>query len=103
MTQRSGKNSEKRRGRPRKILDENRIVELASKGHILEEIAASFGVSVDTLERNYAEPIKRGRVLRNGSLRAMQFETAMRGNTRMLIWLGKVLLGQSETGPRWKD
>jgi hypothetical protein len=95
--------TEKRRGRPRKILDESRIVELAGKGHTLRDIAAFFGVSEDTLGRNYAEPIKRGRVLLNGTLRAKQIETAMRGNTRMLIFLGKVLLGQSETGPRWKD
>jgi DNA invertase Pin-like site-specific DNA recombinase len=100
MTQNIGKNSQIRRGRPRKIVDEGRIVELASKGHTLEEIGAFCGISVDTLERSFAEPIKRGRALRNGSLRAKQFEVAMSGNTSMLIWLGKVMLGQSETGPR---
>ena len=31
-----------------------------------------------------------------GSLRAKQFELAMRGNPTMLVWLGKQELGQSD-------
>jgi len=75
--------------RPRKTLDESRIIELASKGHINTEIALFLGVSHDTLERNFAESLEKGRALRNGRLQAKQYETAMRGDVRMLIWLGK--------------
>jgi hypothetical protein len=82
--------------RPRKTLDESRIVELASKGHTNTEIAVFLGVSHDTLERNFAEPLEKGRALRNGRLQTKQFETAMRGDVRMLIWLGKQWLGQRE-------
>jgi hypothetical protein len=82
--------------RPRKTLDESRIVELASKGHTNTEIAVFLGLSHDTLERNFAEPLEKGRALRNGRLQAKQFETAMRCDVRMLIWLGKQWLGQRE-------
>ena len=83
-----------RRGRPRKILDASRITELASKGHPVAEIAAICGVSDDTLYRNFAAELARGRILGEGELRAKQFEIAMEGNLRMLIYLGRILLGQ---------
>lgn len=87
---------EAKRGRPRKNLDSSRITELAAKGYSVAGIAAICGVSDDTLRRNFAEPIKRGRVLRDGTLQAKQFECAMAGDTRMLIWLGKQWLGQRD-------
>ena len=82
--------------RPRIILDEPKIVELAAKGYIMQEIATFMGVSDDTLTRNYADAIKRGHRLRDGGLRAKQVEEAMKGNPTMLIWLGKNLLNQSD-------
>lgn len=82
--------------RPRKTIDESRVIELASKGHSNNHIAAILGVSHDTLERNFAESLKKGRVLRDGRLQAKQFELAMSGNVTMLIWLGKVWLKQRE-------
>jgi len=83
-------------GRPRKMVDEKAILELASKGRTLTEIAAYCGVSDDTISRRFAEVIKRGKSLMRGSLRAKQFELAMRGNPTMLIWLGKQELGQTD-------
>jgi hypothetical protein len=83
-------------GRPRKLVDEKSILDLASKGRTLYEIAAYCGVSDDTLSRNYAEVIERGRQLMKGSLRSKQVEVAMRGNPQMLIWLGKQNLGQTD-------
>ena len=82
--------------RPRKTVDEAKVVELASNGYIMEEIGALVGVSVDTLERRFAEAIKKGHLLRNGSLRRQQFALAMKGNVTMCIWLGKQLLKQSD-------
>lgn len=84
MRQRQG------RGRPRKILDGSRVTELASKGYSVAEIAAICGVSDDTLHRNFAAEITRGRILCEGNLRAKQFELAMSGNVRMLIYLGRI-------------
>ena len=82
--------------RPRKILDETLIVEKAKEGWTLNEIAIFMGVSDDTISRNYAEAVKRGKLLLNGSLRARQVKVAMEGNPTMLIWLGKQLLDQKD-------
>lgn len=62
----------------------------------MTEIAAVTGLSVDTLERRYAEPIKRGREVGKATLRREQYRLAMNGNPTMLIWLGKQLLGQTD-------
>lgn len=83
-----------RRGRPRKILDASRVTELACKGYSVTEIAAIFNVSDDTLHRNFAAEIARGRALCAGELRARQFQVAMSGDVRMLIYLGRIWLGQ---------
>ena len=60
------------------------------------EIAAVCGVSVDTLERRFADTIKKGRETGNMSLRRKQVEVAMQGSVAMLIWLGKQRLEQKD-------
>lgn len=82
--------------RPRKIVDEKAILELASKGRTMVEIAAYCGISDDTLSRRFAGIVKRGKSLMCGSLRSKQYEVAMSGNPTMLIWLGKQELGQTD-------
>lgn len=82
--------------RPRKTVDEKRVIELASKGLTVNEIAAHENVSHDTITRNYALSLERGRQLCNASLRKKQFEVAMKGNPVMLIWLGKNALQQTD-------
>lgn len=84
-------------GRPTKILDEEQIYELAKLSCTYEEIAAVMKVDADTIAKNYSDLIKRGREDGHASLRRRQYEVAMSGNTGMLIWLGKVVLGQKET------
>jgi hypothetical protein len=83
-------------GRPRLQLDEGLIERLAIIHCNNTEIAATVGCSVDTLDRNYAELIAKGREKGKSSLRRMQFELAQKGNATMLIWLGKQILGQRE-------
>src|ERR1700722_2286745 len=83
-------------GRPRKQIDEKQIESLAGIGCTVAEIAAVLGVSKDTLERNYAALIEKGRELAKCSLRRMQFKSAEAGNVTMQIWLGKQLLGQRD-------
>jgi hypothetical protein len=82
--------------RPHIELDEDKIIELASKGLSQKQLAAIFNCSEDTLQRNYAVAIKTGWELRNGSLMQRQYEVAMSGNPTMLIWLGKQYLNQSD-------
>ncbi len=82
--------------RPQLKLDESLIEKLASIHCTMEEIASVCECSVDTLERRYAELIKKAKDKGKSSLRRHQWEAAQKGNTTMLIWLGKQLLGQRD-------
>lgn len=62
----------------------------------MEEIARIVKCSVDTLERRFADVIKNGQSEGKSSLRREQYQQAMKGNTALLIWLGKIYLGQQE-------
>lgn len=88
-------------GRPRKDVDERAVFEAAKVLCTMEEIAAICGVSVDTLERRFADVIEKGRCEGRASLRRQQYAVAMNprvpGSATMLVWLGKVVLGQRET------
>lgn len=77
-------------------LDVEQLKTLASIQCTMEEIAAVMKCSVDTLERRYAEVIKEGKSHGRASLRRYQWEAAKKGNSALLIWLGKTLLGQRE-------
>jgi lambda repressor-like predicted transcriptional regulator len=82
--------------RPRKTVDESRIIELASKGHTLKGIAAMCGISYATLHRRFATACEKGEELCNDALRVRQIERALAGSDTMLIWLGKQRLGQRD-------
>jgi hypothetical protein len=84
--------------RRRKTLEVGRIIELASKGPSYNHIAVLLGLSHDTLERNFAGVLNKGRATLASNLRAKQYEIAIHGKVRMLIWLGQQLLDQSENG-----
>lgn len=84
------------RGRPRKELDEKLLEELASIGCTTPEMATILDVSEDTLERNFAGILKKGRANLDMSLRRKQVNVANTGNVTMLIWLGKQRLGQTD-------
>lgn len=85
------------RCQPRQGLDATQIVFLASMGCPNEEIAAVVNCSVDTLNQHYAEEIDRGKMNGRARLRKMQWDAALRGNSSVLIWLGKNFLKQSDT------
>jgi AraC-like DNA-binding protein len=86
----------KKVGRPKIEINEDQLEKLASILCTMEEMASFFGCSVDTLERNFADTIKKGKDKGRMSLRRLQFEKAQTGNTTMLIWLGKQMLGQKD-------
>jgi AT hook motif len=90
----------RKRGRPRKHVDLDMVERLAAIQCTHVEIASTLGVSVDTLtrDRRFAEIYKRGAESGRKSLRRMQFESALKGNVTMMIWLGKQYLGQSDQG-----
>jgi predicted transcriptional regulator len=83
-------------GRPKAQINVEVVKALAAIGCPVEEIADEVGVNKKTLERRFSKDIEKGRLKRNRSLRRKQFELAMKGDRTMLVWLGKVLLGQSE-------
>lgn len=71
---------------------------LASVGCTDREIAKYFGVKEDTLRRGFADYLTKGRHQLKLSLRQKQLQVALEGNVVMLIFLGKVILAQNETG-----
>jgi hypothetical protein len=89
-------------GRPRLVLDERQIEELASMQCTMEEIARVMGCHVDTLRDNYSNAVEMGRVRGKQSLRRLQWRCAETGgrdqgpNAAMCIWLGKQWLDQQD-------
>ncbi len=85
-------------GRPPKVIDYALVERLASIQCTQEEIANILEVSTKTLQRDeefcliYKKGLDNGRM----SLRRYQWEAAKKGNTTMLVWLGKQYLGQRE-------
>ncbi len=91
-------------GRPRIEIDFEELDKLCALQCTQEEIAGWFECSIDTIEARIKErydmtfpeyfAVKRqgGKI----SLRRKQYEVAMRGNTTMLIWLGKQYLSQTD-------
>jgi hypothetical protein len=82
--------------RPKKPIDENLVEKLAKVGCSNESIATQAGCSVDTLTRRYADLLVKSRENLKTQLRIWQLEAAKKGNTAILIWLGKQMLGQTE-------
>ena len=54
---------------------------------------------MDTLNRNFAEFLDKGRANGKTRLRQLQWQAAQKGNVTMLIWLGKTMLGRREPEP----
>ena len=79
-------------------LDIDDIRELASEGNTIEDIATLLGVSSNVINANdeYKQAYEAGLCDMRAMLRHSQFQSAKSGNTTMLVWLGKVLLGQRE-------
>ena len=91
--------------RPKKYnLDTDKVEQLAGFGCTNREIASFFDCSETTLTRNYGDFLTKGREKGKIRLRQLQWRAAERGNTSMLIWLGKQVLGQSEkTEHSWEN
>lgn len=83
---------------PQIVLDETEIREYAAEGNTVEDISDLLGVSADFISRHpdYKRAYELGLADMRTSLRHWQFQAAKSGNVTMLIWLGKVILGQRE-------
>jgi len=84
-------------GRDKKPVLPKDVQRLASIGCKDTEIAEWFGVDTNTLRYNFSVELLKGRESLKQSLRMKQIEVAMSGNVVMLIWLGKNILGQSDS------
>lgn len=74
-------------------------VEMMAKiGCTDREIAEHFGIKEDTLRRNFADFLIKGRSELKQRLRQAQLRVAFEGNPTLLIFLGKVILQQNENG-----
>ena len=94
----------KANGRPRTVLDYKKLDGLCAIWCTGEEIASIFDIDYDTLNRTlkrdkkmgFADYYKKKSAFGNMSLRRMQFKKAQDGNAPMMMFLGKVHLGQKE-------
>lgn len=77
-------------------VDPVEVKKLAALYCTVKEISSFFGVSPDTIQRNFAAEVEAGREAGRRSLRKAQYDAALRGNVTMLIWLGRQLLGQTD-------
>lgn len=82
------------------MLNEALIFDLASICCTVDEISKILKCSKDTIERRYMHILEEGRAQAKQSLRRKQFQVAMddehKGQTTMLVWLGKQLLEQTD-------
>lgn len=84
-------------GRDKTVVPPEEVYKLAQIGCKDSEIASWFGVNGETLRYNFKAELIKGRESLKQSLRRAQLEVALGGNATMLIWLGKNILGQSES------
>lgn len=84
-------------GRDNKIVPPQEVEDLASIGCNNKEIADWFGVDDSTLAYNFKYELEKGRANLKQSLRRAQLKVALGGNAVMLIWLGKNILGQTDS------
>ncbi len=97
--------AKKKGGRPRKEVDLELLGKLCAMQCTDLEICAVLDISHDTLLRrkkgktskgSFAYVYKNNKEKGKASLRRMQWQKAREGNTTLLIWLGKQLLGQKD-------
>lgn len=92
-------------GRPKLEFDQEQFEEMCNIQCTKDEICAVFGGvdektltrwCIDTYGMGFSDIYKTKAVNGKKSLRRIQFESAMNGNTAMQIWLGKQYLGQRD-------
>ena len=85
------------RGPTQRIVPPDEVYYLAALGCSNREIADWFGVHENTLSYNFKDYILKAKEETKQKLRQAQLKAALTGNVTMLIWLGKQMLGQSDS------
>lgn len=91
------------RGKSQRVIPPDEVYKLATMGCPDREIAEWFGVNEDTLRYNFKSFLTKARAHLKQRLRQAQLRTALEGNATMQIWLGKNMLGQSDTPMNTED
>lgn len=84
------------RGENKTVIPPDEVAKLAQLHASTEEIAAFFGVPVQTITYNFGDIITKAKAETKIALRRSQIKLALDGNCTMLIWLGKQYLNQSD-------
>ena len=84
-------------GRKKTVIPEEQVMELARLHCTNKEIADFFEVPQTTLTDNFRDILTKGRLETKQRLRSAQLKLALNGDRTLLIWLGKNILGQSES------
>lgn len=84
------------RGENKQIVPPDQVQELASIGCTDREIAVFFGIKEDTLRRNFADYLTKGREYIKTRLRMNMFKAADNLSPAILIFLSKNILGYSD-------
>lgn len=85
------------RGDNRNVVPPDQVYELAAIGCTNAEIAAFFNIKTDTLARNFASELAKGREYTKTRLRMNMFKAADNLNPAILIFLAKNILGMSDS------
>jgi hypothetical protein len=87
-----------RTGRPKAVINYELVKDLSMIQCTQEEIANILGLAVRTLQNDdeFMRIYKIGMDEGKKSLRRQMFQTALKGNPTMLIWLSKQYLGMRE-------
>lgn len=85
-------------GRPKVTIDYNLVYRLAKRFETQEGIAEILQCSASTLQhdKKFLQVFNKGKSQVFKNLRVAQYKYAMRGNSQLLIWLGKNYLNQKE-------
>jgi hypothetical protein len=84
-------------GRNKVVIPEQQVAELAKLHCTNKEMADFFEVPLQTFMDNFRDIIIKNKLITKQRLRSKQLEVAFNGDRTMLIWLGKQMLGQSES------
>jgi|DEB0MinimDraft_10_1074344.scaffolds.fasta_scaffold03345_2 hypothetical protein len=87
----------------RKAIDKDMVYRMACLMCSYDEIGGVFGVTGTAIQKKYKKIVELGRAAGKKSLRKAQWEKALAGDTRLLMFLGKNYLGQSDNGEQTED
>lgn len=77
-------------------IDKEEVEKLAAMACTTEEIAHFFDVSSDTIERNFAAILKKGRSKGKMSMKRALFQKVQAGDLGAMVWWGKNFAGMSD-------